>query len=94
MDVLNPLSLDRLWITRWMEGSEQNQHRGDPHIGMPEDFLFRPFKMADDRVHRVFLPFTCAMKLCDLIQPDGLVDHIADYLAHKAVTYGTGQFSR
>ncbi|GJJ14544.1 hypothetical protein Clacol_008809 [Clathrus columnatus] len=89
VDVLNWLCLDRLWITGWTEDTDQGQLGGDPSIGIPKNFRFRPYIMGDDRVHRVFLPFTCAMKLCDSIQDEILAGPIADYLAKKAVTYGT-----
>ncbi|GJJ14545.1 hypothetical protein Clacol_008810 [Clathrus columnatus] len=75
VDILNWICLDRLWITG-----------GDP---VPQGFQFRHFKMAENRMHRLFLPFNCAMKLCDLVQDDILAGPIADYLAKKAVTYGT-----
>ncbi|GJJ14485.1 hypothetical protein Clacol_008749 [Clathrus columnatus] len=60
--------------------------------GSDPGFQFRQFKVVEDRINQLFLPFTCTMKLCDLVQDDILVDPIADYLAKKAITYGTEPF--
>lgn len=86
VDVLPSLCLDRLWTQNWINADEDHD---DIQTVIPTDFRFRPYKMEDDRMHRVFLPFTCAMMLCDSINHDALASTMADYLAKKSVTYGT-----
>ncbi|KAF8510712.1 hypothetical protein JB92DRAFT_2938599, partial [Gautieria morchelliformis] len=38
-------------------------------------------RMPDQTMHRLFLPLTCAMKLCDSILPERLALIVAEYLA-------------
>jgi hypothetical protein len=47
--------------------------------------------MRDDKMHRVYLPLTCAMKLCDSIRPERLAYIVADYLADLVPLYSTGE---
>lgn len=37
--------------------------------------------MQDDRMHRLFMPLTCAIKLCDTVPPR-LAQHVARYIAN------------
>ena len=53
----------------------------------------RKSRMRDDKMHRVYLPLTCAMKLCDYIRPKRLAYIAADYLAGKVPAYSTGQLN-
>lgn len=48
-------------------------------------------RMRDDEMHRVYLPLTCAMKLCDYIRPQRLAYCAADYLAGIVPVYSTGE---
>ncbi|KAF8519609.1 hypothetical protein BU17DRAFT_65835 [Hysterangium stoloniferum] len=49
----------------------------------------RRFKMKDDRFHRLYRPFTCAMRLCDTIKPASLAYIAANYLANQVPIYGS-----
>ena len=51
----------------------------------------RRFRMRDDIMHRVYLPLTCAMKLCDSIRPERVAYIVADYLADLVPLYATGE---
>lgn len=77
-------------MINWIDADDDSDDTGTQ---TPADFRFRPYKMEDDRMHRVFLPFTCAMMLCDSIKHDALANNMADYLAKKSVTYGTGLYN-
>lgn len=48
-----------------------------PDLANGED----PCKMKDDKMYRLFLPLTCASKLCDTIRPEDLAYRVADYIA-------------
>ena len=54
--------------------------------------LTRRFRMRDDNMHRVFLPLTCAIELCDQILPERLAYIVAGYIADIIPRYATGSF--
>ncbi|KAF8576237.1 hypothetical protein K439DRAFT_677788 [Ramaria rubella] len=49
----------------------------------------RPSKMQDDKMHRVYMPLTCAMQLCDSIKPERLAHRVAEYIADNTPMYST-----
>ena len=49
-------------------------------------------RMPDQTMHRLFLPLTCAMKLCDSILPQRLTFVVAEYLADIVPLLSTGEF--
>ena len=51
----------------------------------------RLFKMRDEKMHRVYMPLTCATKLCDFIVPARLACKVAGYLADIIPTYSTSE---
>lgn len=48
-------------------------------------------RMPDQTMHRLFLPITCAMKLCDLILPQRLAFIVAEYLADIVPVLSSGE---
>lgn len=52
----------------------------------------RRYKMRDHEMHRVYLPFACALKLCDRVRPERMAYIVADYLAAVTPLFVTGQF--
>lgn len=51
-----------------------------------------PSRMPDETMHRLFLPLTCAMKLCDSIRPERLGYVVAEYLADIMPLLSTGEW--
>ena len=51
----------------------------------------RRYRMPDKDMHSVYMPLTCAMKLCDTIRPERLVASIAPYLAEMVPSCSTGE---
>jgi len=83
---LSFLNLDVMWVME-LEGRRSNLPE-EYDVDMDEDLganhahtPLRRFKMRDDVMHRVYLPLTCAMKLCDSVRPERLAYIVADYLA-------------
>ena len=62
----------------------QEEHDGD---AVPP---VRRFKMRDDNMHRVYLPLTCAVELCDEVRPARLAYIVAGYLADIIPLYVSG----
>ena len=54
---------------------------------LDQDFMgvnarnIRVSRMPDETMHRLFLPLTCAMTLCDSIRPQRLAFQVAEYMA-------------
>ncbi|GJJ14539.1 hypothetical protein Clacol_008804 [Clathrus columnatus] len=38
-------------------------------------------RMKEDKMHRLFMPMTCAIKLCDIVKPPMLAHKVAQYIA-------------
>lgn len=55
-------------------------------------YTTRRFKMRDDHMHRVYLPLTCALRLCDRVLPERVAYVVADYLAGVVPLFATGWF--
>ncbi|GJJ14470.1 hypothetical protein Clacol_008734 [Clathrus columnatus] len=53
-----------------------------------------PCKMRDDQMHRLFLPLSCASKLCDTIPSVNLVYRVAKYIADVTPWYATDYTDR
>jgi hypothetical protein len=91
------LNLDIMWNIV-LEGraeefadEEEEMDTDDTLGGRHAGESLRRFRMRDDRMHRVYLPLTCAVKLCDAIQPGRLVYIAAEYLAEIIPLYSTGE---
>jgi hypothetical protein len=90
------LNLDVLWyimLERRAAGLNDNERdNNNTHGGWglsPAGESSR--RMRDDKLHRLYLPLTCAMKLCDSIRPERLAYIAADYLADILPLYSTGE---
>jgi len=81
------LNLDVLWNIE-LQAQYGNEEPEEHEMDVDEPSR-RRFKMRDDTMHRVYLPLTCAMKLCDFIRPDRLAYVAADYLAGIVPIYST-----
>lgn len=46
-------------------------------------------KIQDTRMHRLYMPLTCAITLCDTICPEPLVYRVAEYIADITPWYST-----
>ncbi|KAF8581473.1 hypothetical protein K439DRAFT_1662269 [Ramaria rubella] len=44
--------------------------------------LLTRVKMPDEKMHRLYLPLTCALELCDTVRPERLTHIVAEYLAN------------
>lgn len=93
LDVLWPLELERRRIAGEFDDEDIVDESSEAeHDGTPRLVCSRWFKMRDDNMHRLFLPLTCAIQLCDEIQPARLVYIVADYLAEIIPYYTAGLF--
>lgn len=80
-DVLSPLSSRR--------GSALLPPHVKPIESRPEDVETGSQKIRDDRMHRLFMPLTCVMRLCDKISQPFLTRRIARFTADIAPYYTT-----
>jgi len=89
------LNVDVLWYleleSRFSEltDSELDDMASEDDLHGPHSGGSRRFRMRDDKMHRVYLPLTCAIKLCDTIRPQRLAYVVAGYLADIVPVYST-----
>jgi hypothetical protein len=88
LDVMWPMEVEAR-VSELMDGERDNMDIDDAWSVLHSSGS-RRFRMRDDLMHRVYLPLTCAMKLCDSIRPDRLAYHAADYLASIVPLFATG----
>ncbi|KAF8509997.1 hypothetical protein BU17DRAFT_98495 [Hysterangium stoloniferum] len=76
VDVLQPLGLlnkktaARTHTTLWDEDYEDY-----------DEFAVEPTKFNEENIHRCFMPFECAQRICDTIVPKRLALTMAEYMA-------------
>jgi hypothetical protein len=92
------LNLDVLWhleLERKRTAGELDDADADVMEAHFEDMdpRLRRFRMRDDYLHRMYLPLTCAIQLCDQIRPARLAYLVADYLA-EIIPYFVTSLSR
>ncbi|KAF8581472.1 hypothetical protein K439DRAFT_219100 [Ramaria rubella] len=91
LDVLWHIHLEQKWKAGELDDAEDeimDEPTNAPQINQAR-FHSRRFKMRDDQMHRLFLPLTCALKLCDRIRPQRVAHVVADYLATQVPIYAT-----
>ncbi|KAF8510709.1 hypothetical protein JB92DRAFT_2938582 [Gautieria morchelliformis] len=86
-DVLWHIDLEKRWIAGELNDVDEEDIAA--HEGAFGSSTTRRFKMRDDTMHRVYLPFTCALMLCDLVQPERVAYIAANYLASIVPLYAT-----
>ena len=94
LDVLWPLELERKRLAGELDDADEvmdDYERQTEHLA---PHFIRTFRMPDDTMHRLFLPLTCAIELCDEVRPARLAYLIADYLADIIPFYATGLLFR
>lgn len=85
-DVICPLN-------RHSELSKHEQNAVEDHSPLveynPAFPVTRRFRMMDDKMHRVYMPLTCATKLCDSVVPARLAHKVAEHLADIIPVFST-----
>jgi hypothetical protein len=86
-DVLWHIELEKKRIAGELDDVDDEDIAGEEAVDCS---TARRFKMRDDTMHRVYLPFTCALMLCDLVRPERVAYVAANYLASIVPLYATG----
>ena len=91
-DVLWTLDMEKRWIAGDFDDiDEVDLPEFDDALGFNETrFVARRFRMRDDLMHRCYLPFICALRLCDRIRPERVAYVMGEYLAREVPVYATG----
>ena len=92
LDVLWNIDLEQRRIAGELDDvDEEDMIEHDNALGFSmTGYTTRRFKMRDDIMHRVYLPLTCAVRLCDCIRPERAAYVVADYLAAITPLFATG----
>ncbi|KAF8464817.1 hypothetical protein JB92DRAFT_3063856 [Gautieria morchelliformis] len=91
LNVLWPLELERQHAAGELDDAEaevMDAHFRDVDMDSGNPRL-RRFRMGDECMHKVYLPLTCAIQMCDRIQPARLAYLAADYLAEIIPFFST-----
>lgn len=90
LDVLSPLSRRRgsAFLPPNLKPIESF---AEPKTSSDEDKEAGSQRMRDERMHRLFMPLTCVMKLCDKISLPRLTRRIAGFTADIAPYYTTSE---
>ncbi|KAF8510714.1 hypothetical protein JB92DRAFT_2938645 [Gautieria morchelliformis] len=85
VDVLLPLARQAASELGGIRHDGADVHTGENDLASGT----RKFRMRDEKMHRLYMPLTCATKLCDSIIPTRLACTAAKYLADIIPMYST-----
>ncbi|KAF8522924.1 hypothetical protein BU17DRAFT_64123 [Hysterangium stoloniferum] len=87
-DILSPLVLEKNAKTTLATGREEDSVFWTSKQGI-QRYYPRRFRLVDQNLHRVYLPLTCAVTLCNSIKPRRMAFKIASYVADIIPQYAT-----
>ncbi|KAF8464818.1 hypothetical protein JB92DRAFT_3063860, partial [Gautieria morchelliformis] len=88
LNVLWPLELERQHAAGELDDAEADVMGAHFQV-VDMGPRWRRFTMGDEYTHKVYLPLTCAIELCDRIRPARLAYIAADYLAEIIPIFST-----